>query len=167
MHNEKVFALIDKERAVWKSELVNSIFLPHEASAILAIPLSFILPKDRKVWSGTANGVFSIRSAYHVSHKQLSKTNVRECSNNNRMKSLWKAIWKLHYPKKLKTLFGEHVRISSQLKMSLETARFQWNWSATCVKAWKQRVMCFRVETLQQQSGKWLISKPLALCPTH
>ena len=38
MYNEKVFVLIDKERAVWKSELLNSIFLPHEATAILAIP---------------------------------------------------------------------------------------------------------------------------------
>ena len=31
MYNEKVSTLIDKERAAWKSELVNSIFLPHEA----------------------------------------------------------------------------------------------------------------------------------------
>ena len=102
MYNEKVSALIDKESAVWKSELVNSIFLPHEASTILAIPLSSTLPEDCRVWSGTANGVFSVRSAYHVSHKQLSKINVGECSNNTRMKSLWKAIWKLHCPNKIR-----------------------------------------------------------------
>ncbi|XP_023879645.1 uncharacterized mitochondrial protein AtMg00310-like [Quercus suber] len=29
MYNEKLSVLIDKGRAVWKSELVNSIFLPH------------------------------------------------------------------------------------------------------------------------------------------
>lgn len=43
-----------------------------------------------------------VRSVYHVSHKQLSKINVGECSNNNRMKSLWKAVWKLHCPNKIK-----------------------------------------------------------------
>ncbi|KAK9992134.1 hypothetical protein SO802_027119 [Lithocarpus litseifolius] len=63
MSNEKVSALIDKERAVWKSVLVNSIFLPHEASAILAIPLSSTLPEDRRVWSRTTNGVFTIFEA--------------------------------------------------------------------------------------------------------
>ena len=46
--------------------------------------------------------VFSIRSAYHVSHKQLSKFNVRECSNNTRMKSLQKSIWKFHCPNKIR-----------------------------------------------------------------
>ena len=60
MYNEKVSALIDKERVVWKSELVNSIFLPHEALTILAIPLSSTLPKDHRVWSSIANGVFSV-----------------------------------------------------------------------------------------------------------
>nr|XP_023881758.1 uncharacterized protein LOC111994135 [Quercus suber] len=68
MFNDKVSALIDNERAVWKSELVNSIFLPHEALAILAIPLSSTLPEDRRLW----------------------------------MKALWKSIWKLHCPKKIR-----------------------------------------------------------------
>ena len=68
----------------------------------MAIPLSSTLPEDRRVWSGTANGVFSVRSAYHVSHNQLSKINGEECSNNTRMKSLWKAIWKLHFPNKIR-----------------------------------------------------------------
>nr|POF02720.1 hypothetical protein CFP56_04953 [Quercus suber] len=60
MYNEKVLALIDKERALWKSELVNSIFLPHKATTILAIPLSSTLPEDHRVWFGIANGVFLV-----------------------------------------------------------------------------------------------------------
>lgn len=137
MHNEKVSALINKERAVWNSKLVNSIFLPYEASAILAIPLSSTLPEDRKVWSGTANGVFLVRSAI------MSATNncPRSMLGNAQITIGWS-----HYGKqfgnstaqtKLKTLFGEHVKTSSQLKLSLETARLQWKWSVTCMKAWK------------------------------
>ena len=72
MYNEKVTTLIDKERVIWKTELVKSIFLPYDAATILAIPLSSASPKDQKIWSATANGVFSVRSAYWVSHKQLT-----------------------------------------------------------------------------------------------
>ena len=124
MYNEKVSTLIDKERAVWKSELVNSIFLPYEASTILAIPLRSTLPQDRRVWFGTANGVFSVRSAYHVSHKQLSKINVRECSNNTRMKSLWKAIWKLHCPNKIRNFIWRSCKDILPTKTKLKDRKF-------------------------------------------
>ena len=44
-------------------DLINSIFLPHDADSILSIPLSVASPVDHKVWSATANGVFSVCSA--------------------------------------------------------------------------------------------------------
>ena len=40
MTETKVSSLINHELSVWKSEEVNRVFLPHEASMILAIPLS-------------------------------------------------------------------------------------------------------------------------------
>ena len=42
----KVSFLINHELSVWKSEEVNRVFLPHEASMILAIPLSQRQPPD-------------------------------------------------------------------------------------------------------------------------
>ena len=86
--NEKVSTLIDTERAVWKSDRINSIFLPHDVDSILSIPLSFASPVDHRVWSATANGVFSVHSAYRICHKQLTKVEVGECSSNTRMTSL-------------------------------------------------------------------------------
>lgn len=104
MYNEKVLTLIDKERVVWKTKLVKSIFLPHDATTILAIPLSSASPKDQKIWFAIANGVFSVCFAYWVSHKQLTKVDVGECSSNTKMVSLWKSIWQLHCLKKKKKL---------------------------------------------------------------
>ena len=104
MYNEKVSTLIDKERVVWKTELVKSIFLPHDATTILAIPLSSASPKDQKIWFATANGVFLVCNAYWVSHKQLTKVDVGECSNNTKMVSLWKSIQQLRCPNKIKKL---------------------------------------------------------------
>lgn len=38
--NAKVSALIDKDTHWWKKDLIEAVFLPHEAKAILSIPLS-------------------------------------------------------------------------------------------------------------------------------
>ena len=40
MAETKVSSLINQESSVWKSKEVNRVFLPHEASLILTIPLS-------------------------------------------------------------------------------------------------------------------------------
>ena len=53
LYNEKVSTLIDKERVVWKTEMIKSVFLPHDAESILAIPLSAASPVDQRVWSTT------------------------------------------------------------------------------------------------------------------
>ena len=49
----KVSSLINHELSVWKSKEVNRVFLPHEASMILAIPLSRRQPPDCVSWSCT------------------------------------------------------------------------------------------------------------------
>ena len=87
---------------MWKTEIINSVFLPHDAESILAILLSSVSPVDQRVWSATANGVFSVRNAYRISHKQLTKVEMGECSSNTRMKSLWKSVWQLRCPNKIK-----------------------------------------------------------------
>lgn len=102
LYNEMVSALIDKEGAVWKTEMIKFVFLPHDAESILAIPLSSTSPVDQRVWSATANGAFSIHNAYRIGYKQLTKVEVEECLSNTRMTSLWKSIWQLRCPNKVK-----------------------------------------------------------------
>lgn len=58
--------LIDKEQSGWNSTLVRHIFSPDEAKVILNIPLSPFYPPDRIIWKSTKDGVFSVRSAYHL-----------------------------------------------------------------------------------------------------
>ena len=45
--DSKVCVLIDQDRAMWKSKLVQQLFLPHEAEIIIGIPLSIRCPVDR------------------------------------------------------------------------------------------------------------------------
>lgn len=42
----KVCSLINHELGMWKSDVVERLFLPHEASLILGIPLSLRMPPD-------------------------------------------------------------------------------------------------------------------------
>ena len=60
----KVSELIDPNLATWKTENVKQMFLPHEASMILGIPLSLRKPLDQVVWAHTPSGEFSTSSAY-------------------------------------------------------------------------------------------------------
>ena len=103
---EKVANLIVQDKAEWNAGLIRSIFLPHEAEAILSIPISPLYPMDSQVWSKTTNGIFSVKSAYKVAVKYLSDIKVGEdrpgCSDNSKMEATWKVIWSLQCPNKIK-----------------------------------------------------------------
>jgi hypothetical protein len=58
--------LIDFDLKSWKTELVKELFLPQEATTILGIPLSFRNLADSLVWGATKQGVYTVRSGYHL-----------------------------------------------------------------------------------------------------
>lgn len=61
-----VSQLIDEERKWWKKELLDQIFTREEITTINSIPISQTNQEDKLIWRGTTNGVFSVRSAYHM-----------------------------------------------------------------------------------------------------
>ena len=101
-NGDYVSCLIDQELHAWKADVVHRTFLPHEAQVILGIALSSLPTEDRIVWAVTPNGAFSIRSAYHVAKKLLDNQAEGQCSDNSAMKALWKLIWGLKCPSKIR-----------------------------------------------------------------
>lgn len=61
-NNSKVCALIDEEGLSWLEDRITSEFLPHEAQAILSLPLSNRCIEDKLIWKGTTQGVYSTKS---------------------------------------------------------------------------------------------------------
>ena len=76
------------------------MFLPHEAVAVLSIPISFRLLEDSMCWAWSSNGKFSVKSAYLVAQKCLKeekgKTDGGSSSNNSSMKAIWKLTWHMN-----------------------------------------------------------------------
>lgn len=103
---EKVAQLIDSEAVTWKADLKREVLLPHEAEIIRSIPLSPQMPEDSNVWAWSKNDLFTVRSAYGVSLKLLRKTSstrtIGDCSDKTKVAQVWKVVWKLNCPNKIK-----------------------------------------------------------------
>ena len=102
----KVAQLIDEDTGMWKVDQVREVFFPHEADAILGMPLSSRMPEDSLIWAWSKNGDFSVRSAYKVALKVLKAARLSndegECSDKGKMAGLWKLVWQLKCPNKIK-----------------------------------------------------------------
>lgn len=64
--NLKVAALMSSDKACWNEQLVDSLFLPHEAQQIKAIPLCLVPQSDYLYWSAEKNGIYSVKSGYKL-----------------------------------------------------------------------------------------------------
>ena len=75
--------------------------LPHEASMILAIPLSRRQPSDCVSWSCTPSGNFSTSSAYKLL-AAVASSDRASSSNQASQSGFWKRLWKMQVPNKIK-----------------------------------------------------------------
>ena len=80
----------------WDVALIRCTFLPHEAEAILSIPISPMNPSDSQIWVKSPNGMVTVKSAYIIASKYLVDTKGREespgCFDNSKMTTIWKVI---------------------------------------------------------------------------
>ena len=102
----KVASLIVQERAEWDVALIRRSFLPYEAKAILSIPISPMNPSDSQVWAKSPNDIFTVKSAHKVAAKYLDDLKGRKespgSSDNSKMTAIWKVVWNLKCPNKIK-----------------------------------------------------------------
>jgi ribonuclease HI len=100
----RVEQLIDPILEVWDRDLIESIFNPLDASRILQIPLHTRGFDDFISWHGTKNGMFSVRSAYHIEWRhQFNGVTCRSLiSGTSPENPTWKILWNLAVPAKVK-----------------------------------------------------------------
>lgn len=94
----RVCELIDQDSQWWNIALIKDIFLEEDVAKICSLAISPRTQQDRMVWAGNKNGVFSVRSAYHLA-KDLNSRHDSGCSGCDSMTPLWKRIWKISGPR--------------------------------------------------------------------
>ena len=116
--DQKVADLIDHKLHCWNSELVGDIFLPLEAKVILAIPLSLIDTPDRLFWPMNRSGVYTVKSGYKLL-RACDDSESPGPSNQSGNREVWKQIWKLHVPNRIRTLLWRACCNSLPSKVNL------------------------------------------------
>ena len=114
--NTTVDALIFQDTRLWNAPLIDAIFEVSEADTIKSIPLSRRSSTDTIIWAETKNGVYSVRSAYHLLMKAKKGG---ESSNNSQVNNLWKGIWNASVPQKIKLFIWKACKNILPTKLNL------------------------------------------------
>ncbi|XP_043724203.1 uncharacterized protein LOC122671166 [Telopea speciosissima] len=94
-----IFELIDPLNRSWREDVLMNRFHPKDVVAIKAIRLGLFPCPDTQVWGATRNGLFSIKSAYHlICNQQDSRKSERPSTSaqgNRRIipNEVWRSIW--------------------------------------------------------------------------
>ncbi|KAJ8431053.1 hypothetical protein Cgig2_005402 [Carnegiea gigantea] len=93
----------ESEEIALVEDSVRAIFKPCDVDDILDIPLCRSWPSDKITWHFTTTGEFNVRSACHMARALKTKDNpTTSCAQGA---SLWKSLWALNIPPRIK-VFG-------------------------------------------------------------
>jgi hypothetical protein len=95
--NATVSQLVDVDTKWWNNALLERVFSREEIASIQSVPLSTTDQEDILIWRGTAKGIFTVRSAYHM-EKDREVANKPEGSLRARNSGLWRSIWQQQLP---------------------------------------------------------------------
>ena len=100
-----VSELIDSVSHCWMRDVIMSSFHREDAEAICNIHLSHRQVSDSVVWLHNRKGVYSVRSGYYIARRVMRKDDWAESSRGSGGLQIWKKLWKLRVPNKIK-VFG-------------------------------------------------------------
>ncbi|XP_075650170.1 uncharacterized protein LOC142620730 [Castanea sativa] len=100
-----VSELIDTELNGWRCDTILEKFCEEKATAICKIPLSRRNFVDSMVWMHTKHGKYFVKSGYHLARKVIRNDDGVGSSVGAGGQQIWKKLWQLHVPNKIK-IFG-------------------------------------------------------------
>lgn len=174
---EYVHEVINVSTKSWKERDIRALVCQEEADAILSIPISQSGRMDFLVWHPNPNGIYSVKSGYHLALEDAkAKLPPIASSSFHPPDKVWKFIWNLNIPQKLKHFWWKacsnllatkenlHRRkcnpsplcpICSLKPESVEHLLFQCEWTTA---AWFGSNLTYKVDFLAVSSVmKWTI----------
>ncbi|XP_050277977.1 uncharacterized protein LOC126719473 [Quercus robur] len=114
----KVFDLIDPEFKSWDENLLHGLFIPEEVSLIKSIPLCITSVEDKLVWPFTASGEYTVKFGYNF----LAKLNLNTQASGQLVQDngIWKLVWGLRIPNKVKNFIWRSCRDTIPVKNNLK-----------------------------------------------
>ncbi|XP_050290614.1 uncharacterized protein LOC126728906 [Quercus robur] len=103
----------------WDFELIDRHFLPWEADGIKSIPLSEHHNIDLLIWPHTPDGSYSVRSAYRLLVAAQAQ-NQPSSSSTEASKRLWKGVWRMEVPNRVRQFVWRAVGESLPTKKNLK-----------------------------------------------
>lgn len=91
-----VSMLINGPPKCWNESLIHHLFEHSSAEAILSIPLASHQSFDKLIWVPCPKGEFAVKSAYKVANPILSQSPLSD--------QLWRRLWKIKVPERIKML---------------------------------------------------------------
>ena len=101
---------------------VDRVFLPEEAATIKAIPLSLFAQNDLPFWPFSRDGRFSVKSGYHRL-MELDETEMHGTTQTGTAAPVWKTIWRLNVPNRVKSLVWRAGRDALPTRVNLVRRR--------------------------------------------
>ncbi|KAK6147670.1 hypothetical protein DH2020_018582 [Rehmannia glutinosa] len=96
-----VKGLLEENGRFWDTHLLNELFNKKEVSAIQALPISLYRRDNRLVWHFSKNGQYQVKSGYKIA-KTMKENIVAAPSSSVPNSHIWKWLWALHIPSKVK-----------------------------------------------------------------
>jgi hypothetical protein len=97
-NDAKVAEIIDQDSGWWNIPLIEQIFPADIVEKICSLAISPSVVQDRQIWAYSADGLFSVRSAYFLELERKARQN--GCSSlGTHQRPIWKIIWKLRVPR--------------------------------------------------------------------
>jgi hypothetical protein len=97
----KVSELLDRDTNWWNYSLVRAVFTDAEAELICSLPVCPGRGEDKLIWQHNKTGEYTVRSGYHFA-KGKFEADMGSCSNSDKNRLLWKAIWGIDAPRAAK-----------------------------------------------------------------
>ena len=116
--NHTVDSLIDPNTRKWNEELIDGLFVEEDVELIKKIPLSRVEMEDTLYWPYSTSGHYTCKSSY-MFLKQESKMEASPQVPPICDKQVWKGIWQLQVPPKIKNFLWRACRNALPTKQAL------------------------------------------------
>ncbi|XP_059630145.1 uncharacterized protein LOC132273137 [Cornus florida] len=117
--------------------LISHHFNQKDRHFILQIPISLMGQVDRKTWGASKDGLFSVKSAYHVAlsclNLQSSTIPVEGCNFDADSRSLWHKVWKTKTYRKIQLFLWQSLHERILMNKELFSRWFQTKGEDVCI----------------------------------